>query len=363
MPIATASGFARPTFEEILAGRHAGYQRLFGAFPEDGILARLVELDGEMMHSLHGHIEYVAQQFHPLHATGQWLLDWGLVLIGPLKAAAAAIGTVRITGVNGTALGAGLRLARGDGAEFEAVSGGTVVGGVADLAIRASAAGIAGNSDAGIALSLVNPVLGMDASGSVLVPGLTGGADAESMDAYRARYLLRLREPPQGGNDTDHITWTLQVPGVTRAWVRRGVAGSGEVLVLFMTDGATADGIPVGGGGPDYTGDLLAVHQHLEAVAPSPGVRVVKAPVPKPIDYVIHGLDPDTPEIRAAIEAELADLHRRRAEPGKAWRWSWGAEAVTAVAGEDGYDGIEPAASVVCATDEIATFGSVAYVP
>ncbi|MBF0325978.1 MAG: baseplate J/gp47 family protein [Alphaproteobacteria bacterium] len=363
MPIATESGFARLTFDELLAQRQAAYRRLFGDTPADGVLARLAEVDAEMQHALHGHIDHEIRQFLPWLATGERLKAWGRVLVGDMKGAAAAAGTIRLTGLDGRPLADGARLTRSDGVEYRVAAGGTIAAGILDVAIEAVVAGAAGNAAAGTTATLVNPVDGIDGTATILAPGLTGGAEAETEDSYRGRVLLRLREPPMAGNDTDYRTWALQVAGISRAWVRRGPAGTGEVVILVMTDGLTADGIPVGAGAPNYSGDLARVIAHIEAVAPAPGVRYAKAPVPKPINYVIHGLDPDTPAIRAAIEASIDDVHLRRSEPGKAWRWSWGSEAVSAAAGEDGFDGIEPAVSTVCDPDEIAVKGTVTYVP
>ncbi|MBE0530406.1 MAG: baseplate J/gp47 family protein [Rhodospirillales bacterium] len=364
MPIVTASGFARPTFDELLAARRAGYQGKFGDSPADGVNARLAELDAEMLHALYAYIEYEAQQFMPMHATGTRLLEWGTFLIGAPKAATAAAGTTRFPGTDGTEVPALLRLTRDDGAEFEVVTGGIVAAGAVDVPVRALTAGAAGNTVAAAVLTPVNPVLGLAGTGSVLAPGLTGGADAETEDAYRARYLVRLREPPAGGNDTDHVSWMLEVAGVTRGWVRRGAAGTGEIVLLFMEDDTYANGIPVGDGAPNYSGDLKRVYDYVETKAPSPGVRYVKAPIAKVVDVTINGLSPDTPEVRAAIEAELDDLFRRRARPGGVMRYSWFGEAVSVATGEDGFDAItSPALSVICEEDEIAIRGEVTYEP
>lgn len=364
MPITTKSGFSRPTFEELRADQMSAYALKFGAFADDAVEARLAEIDAEMAHSLYGYIEHEAQNFMPMYATGPRMKDWGDFLIGPMKGASAALGAFTISGADGTPLAVNTRLVRGDGVEFVVSTGGIVAGGSVTVPIHAAISGLAGNTAGGVALSLVNPVLGLDPAGAVTAPGLTGGAEAETDDGYRARYLIRLREPPAGGNDTDYRTWALQVAGITRAWVRRGASGTGEVVILVMTDGSTVNGIPVGDGSPSYTGDLRRVYDHIEAVAPSPGVRYVKAPVPKVINVTVKGLDPDTPEVRAAIAAELADMFLRRAEAAKTMRKSWFAEAVAVAAGTDGFDEItSPAATVICAEDEIAVLGVISYDP
>ncbi|EPY01372.1 baseplate J/gp47 family protein [Magnetospirillum fulvum] len=362
MPITTESGFSRPTFEEWLSDRRAAYVKQYGEFADDSVNARLAELDAEMAHSLSAHIETEAASFLPLRAKGQRLLDWGRFLIGDPKGAGTATGKVRFTGADGRDVQADQIMTLDSGIELRVVTGATVAGGIVDLPVSCVVSGTGGNAPAGSAVTLTTPILGLDSSGLVLAPGLTGGTPAETEDEYKARIVSRLRSPPQGGNDDDYISWALEVPGVTRAWVRRGARGSGEVLVLFMMDSTYPDGIPVGAGAPDYSGDVLAVYRHLLAQAPDPAVIYAKAPIPKAVPYVIHGLTPDTPEIRREIEAELRDVHVRRATPGKPWRWSWGPEAVTTAAGADSFDALDPNYTIACLIDEIAVRGAVSYV-
>lgn len=364
MPMTTDSGFQRPTFDELLVARRAAYERQFGAFPDDGVWARLAEIDADMVHSLHGHIEHEAKQLMPMYATGLYMDLWGNFLVGPRKVATASGGMARFLGADGAELPAGRRLTRSDGAEYEIITGAVTANGVVQVPVRAVLPGRSGNAAEGETLTLLNPVLGLDAAGSVSAPGLTGGTEAETADAYRARYLVRLREPPMGGNDTDYITWAGQVPGVTRAWVRRNGSGTGEVVVLAMMDDTYADGIPRGAGTPTYSGDLLAVFNHIRAQAPDPAVFYAKAPTKRLVDVTVRGLEPDTPEVRAAIQAELADLFRRKAAPSAVLRKSWLAEAVSIAAGEDGFDDLpSPVMSVACARDEIAVLGEVTYEP
>lgn len=362
MPIITASGFERPSFDELLTARLAAYRGQFGEFAEDGVLSRLAESDAEMMHALYSYIEKEAQSFQPRNAVGTRLLDWGLDLIGPMKSATASGGSARFLGADGVEVPAGRRMIDPAGTEFEVVTGGVAAGGAVDLTVTAIASGKTGNAATGVVLTLLNPVLGLDAAGLVQAPGLTGGVEAETEDEYRARILARLSDEKTGGNDADYKMWALQAPGVTRAWVQRGPDGSGEVVVLFSMDGTYPDGIPVGSVAPAYSGDLLTLYTHLLTMAPAPAVLYVSAPAPRVINYVIHGLSPDSPEIRAAIAAELQDLHARKSDVGRVWRWSWAAEAISIAAGEDGFDSIEPNTSTVCAETELAVFGGVTYV-
>lgn len=360
MPIATESGYPRPTFDEWKGVTEALYIKQYGTFASDGVNARLAEIDAQMAHSVCAMIEAEAKSFFPWRAKGSRLVQWGKHLIGDLKSAGTASGTVRLTGSDGAPVPTDAVFTGVNGLEYRAVVGGISAGGALDLVVTCSASGAEGNLSSGAVLTLVNPVFGLSSEAVVREPGLRGGTPAEAEEEYRARVLVRLREESTGGNDADHESWALEVKGVTRAWVRRPAMGN--VLILFMMDATYGDGIPVGAGAPAYSGDLLAVYDHIEAEAPSPGIRHVMAPTPLPIHYVVHGLSPDTPETRAAIEAELRDLHVRRSKPGGVWRWSWGAEAVTTAAGTDSFDAIEPSGSIVPGEFEIPVFGSVGYV-
>lgn len=360
MPITTDSGYLRPTFDEWRTKVRANYERAFGTFAEDGVNARLAELDAQTAHAISGMIEAEGKSMLVLYATGQRLLDWLRPLIGAPKTAGAAAGTVRLTGTDGVPVPAGTVLTCAAGVEYVVTTGAVIAGGYADLPVTCAASGKAGNLAAGAALSQVSPILETDRDGVVLAPGLTGGTPAETEEEYRARGLVRLREESTGGNDTDYRSWALEVPGVTRAWVRRG--DYGQVIILFAMDSTYANGIPVGDEGPDYSGDIKAVYDHLLTQAPDPAIIRVKRLTARPVAYVVHGLDPDTAEVREAIEAELQDRHIQKAEPGKTWRWSWGAEAVATAAGSESFDAIDPTTSTVPGPYELPTYGGVTYV-
>lgn len=353
----TKSGFDYPTFDEELVNRRAVYQGQFGDYSDDSVQARLAEIDAEMMGALHQHFENTLQQMFPLYAVGDWLSDWGTALVGPQKEASAASGQAQFTAAaNADVIAAGSQLQIGS-VLYQTTADASVSNDVVTVSLIAQATGTSGNAAGGTSISLISPVNGVQSTGAVVDPGLTGGNAAETPEEYRARYLVRLQSPPAGGSDTDYISWALAVAGVTRAWVQRGAAGSGQVLVLFMMDDTYSPGIPVGSGAPGYSGDLLTVYTAIAAQAPNPAVLTVAAPTPKPINVVIDGLDPS---LIPAVKNELQDVFRRRCKPGLSVRKSWITEAVALVAGEDGYDDIsQPSLSVVCAATEIGVPGTV----
>ncbi|WP_180821339.1 baseplate J/gp47 family protein, partial [Vibrio parahaemolyticus] len=72
-------------------------------------------------------------------------------------------------------------------------------------------------------------------------------------------------------NASDYIVWAKEVPGITRAWVRRRLLGAGSVGIYIMCDANTNDGFPIGTDGPatkevyqiHATGDQLRVADYL----------------------------------------------------------------------------------------------------
>src|SRR5690606_30685710 len=93
----------------------------------------------------------------------------------------------------------------------------------------------AGNVPAATQLRFMSPVAGIDSSVTVDAAGITGGAEAETDDALRARWLARLRLPPMGGRPSDYVAWARAAhPAVTRVWVTSEYEG--HVYVRFVTD-------------------------------------------------------------------------------------------------------------------------------
>jgi uncharacterized phage protein gp47/JayE len=143
------------------------------------------------------------------------------------------------------------------------------------------------------------------------------------------------------------------VSGVTRAWVYPGEQGDGTVVLRFMRDD-DADPIP-------DAGEVAAVQAALDAERPVTATLFVVAPVATPLDFAIQ-LTPDTTAVRAAVQAELADLLRREAEPGGTILISHLREAIAVAGGETDHVMTVPAANVPHATGQIATMGVITWV-
>jgi uncharacterized phage protein gp47/JayE len=187
--------------------------------------------------------------------------------------------------------------------------------------IRALDPGSAGNLAPGTSLSVPTEIFGI---GSVTVVTLDGGTEEETDDQLRVRVLKRIRQPPQGGDAYDYESWALAVAGCTRAWCAPLEMGIGTVTVRVLFDDLRADD----DGWPRYD-DLSAVTTYLDTMRP---VAVkdfwVLAPIKQRVDAYINDLNPDTPEIRAAIEVSLQEMLFNYAKPGQIIYAAWKYQAI-----------------------------------
>jgi uncharacterized phage protein gp47/JayE len=218
--------------------------------------------------------------------------------------------------------------------------------------LEAVDAGTLGNADAGLTLTLVQPVAGVASTFTVLAPGLAGGVAQESVEALRARVIRSYRVIAHGGSAEDYETWALEVPGVTRAWCRRNYLGPGTVGLFVMRD---KDVVPV-----PNPAQLAEVKAYIEAPRPVTAELYVLSPVLLPVLYSIHAV-PDTSGVRASIETQLRDLHQREAGLGDTLLITHIREAVSGSAGETDHQLTAPVADQVPTTNEILTFGGITW--
>lgn len=279
---------------------------------------------------LHGAYRYlrdfIARQAVPIRAAGEFLDGWLATYGMARKPATAATGTLAGTGVNGTVLASGTLLQTALGAQFRTTAAATVAGGAVAAPVVALVEGTAGNLATGAALQLVSPVVGID-SAFVATAGLAGGANLETDDQAVLRLQQRLSFEPMGGSPADYARWALQVPGITRAWGVRNPGGPASAGVIIMADAPGESGIP-------STAQRDAVHDYIrDPLRGPPDELFVIIPTAVPVDLALH-LQPDTPALRAAVLAALADLFFREAVPGGSIPHSHLTEAISGVVGE-----------------------------
>jgi len=82
----------------------------------------------------------------------------------------------------------------------------------------------------------------------------------------------------------------------------------------------------------------------------------VLAPEQVPVTYKLR-LSPDTSAVRAAVQAQLRDLHNREAGLGDTLLQSHIREAISSAAGEYDHQLIAPVGNVVPTENQLLTFG------
>lgn len=327
----------------------------------NSVLRVMSDVQGGVCHLTLQYIDWLALQLLPDTAETEWLDRHGFIWLVNAdssigrKLATYAVGAVMFTGTPGTTVPLGTTLRSSDGIEYETIEEAAVGSGPTEVQVRALDPGVIGNREFGTALQVVTPPIGV--VGSVDVVSLTGGTDEESDDDLRARVLLRIRQPPMGGDATDYVQWALAVPGVTRAWSAPLEMGIGTVTVRFMMDDLRASG-----GGFPLQEDIDAVTAYLDTVRP---VAVkdffVVAPIPQPVDLTISALSDDTEKVRAAIEVAMKEMFLDRGEPGQPIYRSWVEEVLSnVVSGGEHYE-LEFVTTQMPSNGHLAVLGSIIY--
>lgn len=322
--------------------------------------------------------DYIAKNATPWGSTDEWLFGWaGLVGITQEDATAATgTWTMSGTGAAGSPLPSGTLLNSG-GLQFRTTAAAAVDGtGALSVPVQCTTAGVVGNLATGTSMSLASPVGGINSAGTFTLGA--PGADQETQDALKTRMLQRYASPPQGGALSDYVGWSMEVPGVTRAWALNGGAGAGTVVVYPMLDNTEGayGGFPQGTDGvaaaetrgAPATGDQLTVANALFSKQPVTALVTVASPIKTPIDFTVTG--PNAPTYQSEIEAALADMFVRLANVGgtldpatmDAWPTiesnDWYA-AIDAIAGIGNFDVTSPTGPLTPTTGQLYTVGTV----
>lgn len=300
-------------------------------------------------YGLYGYLDWIAEQILPDTADEETLERIAnLRLSQPRKAAQPAEGTASFTAAAGRVVDIDTVMQSNDGRAYRVTENVTTVAGTNTAKLEAVDAGTLGNIEAGMVLTLIQPVEGLVSTFTVLAPGLIGGLAQESIESLRARVVRSYRVIPHGGSADDYETWALEVPGVTRAWCRRKFLGPGTVGLFVMRDD---DANPI----PDVA-QLAEVKAYIESLRPVTAELYVLAPVQAPVVYEIR-LTPDTGAARAAVAVQLQDLHKREAGLGDKLLISHIRESISSATGETDHELVSPTADVPAASNQLLTFG------
>lgn len=175
--------------------------------------------------------------------------------------------------------------------------------------------GAIGNRLAGDVLNFANPLPNVATNAVVLSQSVTG-AEAEAVDAYRARILRRWQQKPQGGAYADYQLWAENEPGILNVYPYRGAPGIVDVYVEATAASAgNADGIPT----PAQLATVRALYEaDDEGLASRRPVNAYPNVLPitrRSFDVTITGLDaPDISAAQTTIE-DAVDEYLRSREP------------------------------------------------
>lgn len=326
--------FERPTLADLIQRIETDIQTRLtgsGAPLRRSVVSVIARAMAGGLYLAYGFISWISRQITPLTADGDKLDDHGATWGLDRKIATFAAGPLNVFGTSiGIVVPAGSIFVRADGLEFETLESGTLAastlfGPATTVQVRALTAGVGGNTGPGVELSAVSPIVGI--TGAAVPDGfeISGGADRESDDAFRERILDKIRRPPSGGSANDYRQWALSVAGVSDAIVFPLAYGPGSVLVTVGN--WTAEPYTVS---PAVLADVDSLIQTLRPVTAAVTVANV---VPVPIGLQIR-ITPNTPEIRANVEAEIRSLFARRARPGSTLSKTAISEAISKAAGE-----------------------------
>ena len=261
------------------------------------------------------YVDWLALQLLPDTAETIWLDRhaniWLVNSDGTIgrKAATFAQGTVTATGTAGAPVPAGTIISDTLSNQYQTTAAVTIGSGPTSLSVLATTSGAAGNQAAGTTLGFQAAI--PNVNGNVTVVAISGGTDQENDDDLRTRVLMRIQQPPMGGDDSDYVQWTLAVPGVTRAWASPQEMGIGTMTVRFMMDELRA-----GTAGFPLSSDVAAVAAYLNTVRPVTVLDLyVEAPVPQPINFGVTGMVPDDIGTQAAVAANVVTMLTLKAAP------------------------------------------------
>lgn len=366
--------YARPTLtalrnqavEDIASSGVPGLDGLL----RNAVLRVLAWVMSGLAYSVYGYLDWIAREAVPFTSTDEFLEAWAALIGIYRKDATPASGTAQFIGAQpGTFVASGTAMTRQDATPYTSTAD-VSVDDTGNLVVPFTAAvnGALTDCDAGVPIGFDTPIAGINNNGVVLPPGCTGGSDQETDAALRSRMLQKYRAPPQGGSVSDYMEWALEVPGCTRAWVQPNGMGAGTVIVRPMFDDVQAahGGFPQGTDGcateetrgPPATGDQLAVAEHIWPVEPVTSLVWVMSPVPAPIDVTLLALDPDNPDMEAAIIASINDMYLVKAETGGTIYPSDLYEAILATPGIVHFTMSEPAVPITAAPGALPIMGT-----
>lgn len=350
--------FTRPTLTELINRVCTSintYVEHANAFVKQSVFNVLAKIISVLHLDLYVYLDEMAKNFFVTTADINGLMARGSDIGVYRKKASFATGNIIITGTPDTVIPLGTLYSAVSEQQYKTTAD-AIVGsdGTVTVQIQATSTGINGNQDGGTEFTLVNPIAGLLSSAVADTNGITGGADVEETEAYRARILLALRKQSGAGDTIFYENAALTQPGVTRAKAYRTYAGPGTVGVTFLMENTYPDGIP-------HAGDIAAMKEYLESIMPADlNELIVFAPETTVVDITINNLSPDTPQLRAAINNSLAELFHEYSFGETVYRGQI-ETAIGSTPGEISHVLAAPVADTTVPVNGIAILGTITY--
>ncbi len=359
--------FDRPTLLEIVQRITTDIMtKVTGAitFLRRSVFKVFAKVIGGAIHLVYGYLDQMVKQLFVDTADTTYLEMLGSEIGITRTAGAKATGGTKATGTNGTIIDAGTRVQSSSGNVYLVDTAATIAAGTANLTLTAEEVGVDYNEVAGVTLSFVTPISGVDTDTIVDSNGLTGGLDEESDDNLRERILLRKRQPPHGGSIYDYELWALEVAGVTRTWIIPEYLGIGTIGMAFVRDDDSSI-IPT-------SAQMTTVENYIFSHTDTLTGQDVGIPVTAEAGFYMIPLTalaidlnieiyPNTNAIQAAVRTQLDDCIKEFGGPGETVAISQLYEAIGAAVGEIKHRIINPVADITAATNQVQVLGSITF--
>lgn len=353
----------RPSIHDLVADLEAAIDAYIpgaDARAPVSVLGALAKIVAGPIDGLYAYLAWLAQQMYPSTADIEALREHGRTFGVAEHAASYATGLVVFSGVSGGVIPAATRLRADSGVQYLTDAAIAIVDGAATVPVVAAAPGMAGNLAAGTVVRLVSPIAGVNAAAAVGSAGLSGGADPETTEQYRARVLARTQNAPAGGSEADYKRWVWDIYPSARVWVDRS-GGSGIVVRVMIDDRYPGEAPP-----PEALAPITAYIEERDPATdaalrrPVTADVLVVAPHLHAVDFQVT-VEPDTAAVRAAVAAALTEVISAETAPGRTLLRTHLDAAISAAAGEYDHVLIQPAANVTLESGSIAVLGTITW--
>ncbi len=231
--------YKRPTLKELIETIEKDLYARFNnetrpnMFSVIKVLARVI---AGACYLLYGFVEWTMRQMFPDKAEGANFERWPKMFNVQRKKPEYSRGTAIFTGEDGAKIKLYSKIQTQNNFIFQTIKEVEIKNKKAEVEIFAMATGKEGNLEPGTILSLISPISSVDSVVTLGSIGTHSGADLESIESWRERFLFRLRNPPCAGNQADYEAWALEIPGITRAWCYPRYPKKGSVGLTFVRD-------------------------------------------------------------------------------------------------------------------------------